>query len=545
MMDSSSTTTTTTTTTPTGLIAALLAPLLSVVGVMIWDHSWIGGSPFALNMYKCNMASIGFLILTLWTTNHHHPPNSSSSTMVETSNDSSITSNDMNHVDIDDDDEENSQGDRTTMAMVIGGLLVSSTLGILIGDWAWLEGLRLLGARKVIVVDCLKPFLAAVLGHVVLGEPLGGIWAMVGLFLTALGVLLVALEQEQRSHSHDNDDDEDEDGDKEDVAVAETENRDHKKKDGGGQGGIDETLPLLQQPTNLSNNTENKNGGPSQKVLLEQQQSTNSTTSSFSYAETRLRQQQQSLVKQNDEEGSTTPKQNQHKLQLAYGLFVAIINVVFHSFGALLTKSFGRSLSTWQINLVRFGFAGLVLLGISVSMHLWTLVYPKSTFSSPSSSMPPTETNTVHSPLDQPHIESIDVEVAPWFALPFSTMNAHHWLRVSLGVLFVTFLGPTLINYALFQIPFALLLTLESIGPLYSLPISVLLWVIATTTTTSTTRRTTTTASDRTIAATRMPLSVTATIGAAFAVAGIALFAYHTTTTNADALNHHQQNHVL
>lgn len=43
------------------------------------------------------------------------------------------------------------------------------------------------------------------------------------------------------------------------------------------------------------------------------------------------------------------------------------------------------------------------------------------------------------------------------------------------GVAFVTFLHPALVNYAMFQIPLALLLTLDSIGPLYSLPLG---WII-------------------------------------------------------------------
>ena len=44
-----------------------------------------------------------------------------------------------------------------------------------------------------------------------------------------------------------------------------------------------------------------------------------------------------------------------------------------------------------------------------------------------------------------------------------------------MGVVFVSFLNPALTNYAMFQIPLALLLTLESIGPLYSLPIFLIL----------------------------------------------------------------------
>ena len=58
----------------------------------------------------------------------------------------------------------------------VGFLVLSSVIGILIGDNTWLEALRLIGARRVIVVDTLKPFMASVLGVVILNEHLKG-WA--------------------------------------------------------------------------------------------------------------------------------------------------------------------------------------------------------------------------------------------------------------------------------------------------------------------------------------------------------------------------------
>lgn len=48
--------------------------------------------------------------------------------------------------------------------------MLSAMLGIVIGDNTWLRALRLLGARRVILVDALKPWLAAVLGHFLLDE---------------------------------------------------------------------------------------------------------------------------------------------------------------------------------------------------------------------------------------------------------------------------------------------------------------------------------------------------------------------------------------
>jgi drug/metabolite transporter (DMT)-like permease len=61
----------------------------------------------------------------------------------------------------------------------------------------------------------------------------------------------------------------------------------------------------------------------------------------------------------------------------------------------------------------------------------------------------------------------------PWYRLP--RMSVRWWIYVLAGVACCTFVFPALINDAIFKIPLALLLTLESIGPLYSLPVS---WMV-------------------------------------------------------------------
>jgi len=139
-----------------GSLAALTSPLLMTIGFVIWDKQWTG-SAFALNMFKGSLASIGFLLLSLVT---RSSPLSSAV----------ITSS------------------------VAGYLIISSIIGILIGDAAWLEALRLLGARRVILVDSLKPFLSAFLGWAILGEELH--WAAgIGIVATMVGVTVVSLEK--------------------------------------------------------------------------------------------------------------------------------------------------------------------------------------------------------------------------------------------------------------------------------------------------------------------------------------------------------------
>jgi hypothetical protein len=70
--------------------------------------------------------------------------------------------------------------------------------------------------------------------------------------------------------------------------------------------------------------------------------------------------------------------------------------------------------------------------------------------------------------------DSMNVATTPWYALPVSDpdMTKWVWLYVSIGVVLVTYMAPTLSNYALFEIPLALSLTLTSVGPLYALPLS-------------------------------------------------------------------------
>jgi drug/metabolite transporter (DMT)-like permease len=76
-----------------------------------------------------------------------------------------------------------------------------------------------------------------------------------------------------------------------------------------------------------------------------------------------------------------------------------------------------------------------------------------------------------------PHVDTSGninvVTKIPWYWLPH--MPTSWWIYVCAGVVCCTFVMPALINDAIFKIPLAMLLTLESIGPLYSLPIS---WII-------------------------------------------------------------------
>jgi drug/metabolite transporter (DMT)-like permease len=335
-----------------GIIAAIAAPFLMVLGFIVWDNHWTG-SAFALNMYKCTLAGLGFAVIAV----------------------------------VARETDEIFPRDVFTPEAV-GALVLSSTVGILIGDWTWLEGMRLLGSRKVIIMDSLKPFLAVLLGRIVLGEKLQRA-AFVGLVLTVVGVSLVGFEKEEAGPD--------------DVDLL--------------PGGDVETSVLNESSTLIEEKRENKK----------------TTERLDSYAE-RRRQRKPPL------------KEIQH------GFFWSVSNVLLHTFGALLTKTYAGGMTTWEINFIRFGFAGLCMLLLSFFMRLRRVLSGSGTFSG---------------------TDGAGTKTEEWYELP--TIKGSWWIQVSVGVFFVSFLHPALTNYAMFQIALALLLTLESIGPLYSLPLSYIL----------------------------------------------------------------------
>ena len=199
-----------------GIVAALSAPFLLDVGFLIWDKHWKGSS-FALNLYKCTLASIGFLILSFAT----RPPGAALAYDDATS-------------------EHSGRGPafppELFTVQAVGFLMLSSTIGILIGDWTWLEALQLIGARPVVLMDSIKPFLAALLGWAILGESLQ--WpAFVGMALTVGGVVWVSLEREGgdgigSDDDVDDDDDDDYKGDCKDDDKSDRFEDDHDAEDG-------------------------------------------------------------------------------------------------------------------------------------------------------------------------------------------------------------------------------------------------------------------------------------------------------------------------
>ena len=299
-------------------------------------------------------------------------------------------------------------------------LVLSSFLGIVIGDNTWLQALQILGARKVIIVDSVKPFVGALLGSLVLGEKLSAL-SICGMFLTCAGVLVVALEEDVTDNS-DSNSDADSDNQEEQILFNE-----HRSVEDDGIESI--SLEAEDLWTTF-------------KGLL------------------------------------ACPVVITGRALLGYTF--ALVNVVLDAYGSILTKQYGVTFSTWEINLIRFGFAAVVMGVVALAAISWQASSNVLRTLGPSigdfEMMPATsdedsgDQNSSASPgKGVGGGRSIDRGI--WYLMPWRQTTPTGWALVSLGVCFVTYMCPALANYALFQMNVGLCLTLTSLGPLYSLPL--------------------------------------------------------------------------
>jgi hypothetical protein len=154
----------------------------------------------------------------------------------------------------------------------------------------------------------------------------------------------------------------------------------------------------------------------------------------------------------------------QRKVRLRTGYCLATINVLLDSYAAYLTKKHGFNMTTWEINLCRLGFAGVLMTTLAICMRVRELKKRRRLRNSTSGLLALTPAQT----------RKIDTKkMRPWYLFP--RMPIVGWITVSFGVVFVTFLAPALANYSLFQIPLALSVSLCSVTPLYTLPLGILM----------------------------------------------------------------------
>ena len=127
-----------------------VAPGLMAFGLFVWADAWTR-SPLALNTFKCGLGGSLFGVVVLIFYRRPMPRNA------------------------------------------VLWLAFSSLLGIVIADTLWLAALQILGARRMIAIDALKPFVAAFMGWLLLGDVVPWL-GYLGVVICALGVYLLNVE---------------------------------------------------------------------------------------------------------------------------------------------------------------------------------------------------------------------------------------------------------------------------------------------------------------------------------------------------------------
>jgi len=113
-------------------------------------------------------------------------------------------------------------------------------------------------------------------------------------------------------------------------------------------------------------------------------------------------------------------------------------------------------MTTWEINLLRMGFAAAMMIFLTSFMRFREWKRKKKMRD---------KVRNEHN-----YFQASNPHEVEWYKLP--KMSIVPWIIVSIGVLFVTFLCPALTNFALMDIPMALAVTLTSVTPLYMIPLS-------------------------------------------------------------------------
>lgn len=146
-------------TSATAILAASFTPILGASGCILWENSWLG-SPFALNLFKSVFAGLLFFIVAcifrwpLW--------------MLGSLND-------------------------------VKWVAIASLLSNVVGDSIWLSALKMIGARRVIMIDATKPLIGSLLGAIFLNQPFS-LYMIVGIGLSSCGLLLASLDRKPSLH---------------------------------------------------------------------------------------------------------------------------------------------------------------------------------------------------------------------------------------------------------------------------------------------------------------------------------------------------------
>lgn len=361
-----------------GVLAAAATPLLSAIGLFIWGKVWTGDA-FALNLVKCGVGTLGFVVAGV------------------TSRGGAWLSD--------------------ASAEVTAWLVLSAFIGIVVGDNLWLYSLRVLGARRVILIDIIKPFIALGMAKAALGESISVAVAL-GMCVTLGGIATVSLEENRVSRerpSTNDDTDVNDDGVRDDF-----------------QG-----VPARESPSSSAPSARTN------PALDLKPPSSRSVVGGYVAAAANVTL---------DTYGTVLTKQH------GAGLNAWEINFVrFGSAAAALA------------------FAAAAKKTAAVSRRATRRARARVA-SDASDRVRPDQTRgtrgRTHGDVAPDEIDEIDDTDETDDAAVFPALSRRSWGHVLLGVAFTTFLAPGLGNYALFRVSsLAVFSTLMCAGPIYALPL--------------------------------------------------------------------------
>ena len=170
---------------------------------------------------------------------------------------------------------------------------------------------------------------------------------------------------------------------------------------------------------------------------------------------------------------------------------MAFTSVTVDTCAQLLVKEWGAGMSSWEINWIRFGSAGLLMLLVSLGLQLrdymiWRRRWFRNNANDGKENQDPTEyLDDIEQDIVAENVKKdtvgsttngnpMSTPSSSWYAFP-KQQSKSAWLWVTFGVFSLTFASETLFNYALFQLPMAFALSIASIGPLYAMPIAYLI----------------------------------------------------------------------
>lgn len=341
-----------------GFIVAAVAPLACTVGITLWDLRWTGagGHPYMLNVFKGTTMSS---IFAVWTA------------------------------------AASAAGlGGCWSAEAVGWLILSSLIGIVIGDTLWLVALKFLGARDMILIDSLKPFMLALFAWRMLDEAILWPW-WPGCLITTAAVGWVSLERSQQQ------------------------------------------APSKRQPPAVPP-PQQQRAQPAVEMLEVVLNADASAGASAAAAST-------SPAAASG--GPAAPRRRKWP-----GIACAALNVLLDQLGAVITKKYASELYTWEINLVRFGFAAAFLL-LPIGLRAVT---------------------TRLSAACGARLAALDKRVGRWHELP-ALGSRWAWAVVLFGCLSTTLACPIMTTWALFRIDASAYGVLTSTGPIYALPVCWLL----------------------------------------------------------------------